>query len=134
LWKSKIKWSPRAQAYSNSTLFNFSERLTQSNWGRCVDIYAPGERIWSAWNGDNDDGSFQTGTSSAAPYVAGAAALYLELNESMTPSDIKSALQNDASVGILKSKTDGGSLLPFKVRNETPNLLLNVGIFVSVSP
>jgi subtilisin family serine protease len=107
--------------------------LSYSNWGSCVDIYAPGERIWSAWNGDNSDGSFQTGTSSASPYVAGAAALYLERNRSMTPADIKSSLRNDAFVGVINNKTEDGSFLPFRLRKETPNLLLNVGVFVSDS-
>jgi subtilisin family serine protease len=108
-----------------------SKRLSFSNWGNCVDIYAPGERIWSAWNGGNSDGSFQTGTSSASPYVAGAAALYLERNKSMTPSDIKTSLRNDAFVGVISNKTRNGSFLSVKVRKETPNLLLNVGVFVS---
>ena len=108
--------------------------MAYSNWGNCVDIYAPGERIWSAWNRDNNDGSFQTGTSSATPYVVGAAALYLERNSRMTPTDIKSALQNDASVGVLGNETEDGVLLPVAVRRDTPNLLLNVGVFVPNSP
>jgi hypothetical protein len=61
-------------------------------------------------------------------------ALYLERNQNMTPAEIKKALQNDAISGVLKNKTDGKNFLPFRLRSETPNLLLNVGVFVSDPP
>lgn len=103
--------------------------MSYSNWGRCVDLYAPGERVWSAWSGKQSAGTFQTGTSSAAPYVCGAVALYLERNATMTPNEIKNALQNDAFVGVLSNKTNSAKFLPLRLRKDTPNLLLNVGVF-----
>ena len=94
-----------------------------------MDLYAPGDAIWSAWSGTRYAGSFQTGTSSAAPYVTGAVALYLEQNANMTPAAIQRALQNDAFVGRLSNKTNTAKYLPIRLRKETPNLLLNVGVF-----
>lgn len=63
-----------------------------SNYGSDIDLIAPGVCIHSTWKG----GKYSTisGTSMAAPHVAGAAALYLANNPGATPAQVKSALQN----------------------------------------
>ncbi|HEX6372578.1 MAG TPA: S8 family peptidase [Longimicrobium sp.] len=70
-----------------------------SNWGSCVDLYAPGEGITSAWlyGGTNTI----DGTSMASPHVAGAAALYLQGNPSATPATVGSAIINSATTNRL---------------------------------
>ncbi|WP_305844081.1 S8 family peptidase [Photobacterium leiognathi] len=58
-------------------------RLLVSSWGRCVNVFAPGEEIYSAIPGDGY--ARKTGTSMAAPHVAGVAALYLQENNDLSP-------------------------------------------------
>jgi subtilisin family serine protease len=93
-----------------------SNVLSLSNWGECVDIYAPGDNIWSAWIGASDTGATSfTGTSAASPFVSGAAALYLQRDSTMTPADVKNALKEDALSGILQesAQTEASNLFSF---------------------
>lgn len=88
-----------------------------SNYGTCVDILAPGVDITSAWYESDTQTNTISGTSMAAPHVAGAAALYLHANPSATPADIETALESNASankINLHSSSESGG----------TPNLLL----------
>ncbi len=67
-------------------------RSTLSNYGNGIDLLAPGESIYST-KIDNDY-DYADGTSFAAPQVAGAVALMLSVNPTLTPNQIKSTLQN----------------------------------------
>ena len=49
-----------------------------SNYGKCVDVWAPGEDIISASRRSDSATEFRSGTSQAVPFVAGTAALYLQ--------------------------------------------------------
>ena len=90
------------------------EVLDPSSQGPCVDLFAPGAEIRSAWS----DGSyrFATGTSQAAAHVAGAVALFLEARPTATPATVANALIGTATVGALSG-----------VSSTTPNRLLHVG-------
>ncbi|MEU7298061.1 S8 family serine peptidase [Streptomyces exfoliatus] len=83
------------------------EQSDFSNFGAVVDLYAPGSDVTSAWN-DSDTGTKTiSGTSMAAPHVAGAAALYLAANTSATPADISAALTGAATADAIKNPSAG---------------------------
>ncbi len=75
-----------------------------SNYGACVDIYAPGVDILSSSNLNDSIGAVFSGTSMAAPHVAGAAALYLQRNPTWTPTQVWNAMQSDARDAIVRAK------------------------------
>lgn len=86
-----------------------------SNWGKCLDIWAPGSDIVSASHSNDTGTRSMGGTSMASPHVAGAAALYLSANPSATPAQVRSALVGAATPNKL---TD--------IKTGSPNLLLKV--------
>lgn len=76
-------------------------RSSFSNYGSCVNIFAPGSSITSAWYTSNTATNVISGTSMASPHVAGAAALYLAANPSASPSAVRSAIYNKATTNRL---------------------------------
>jgi subtilisin family serine protease len=78
-----------------------------SNYGTCLDIFAPGESITSAWNGSDDQTNVVSGTSMASPHVAGAAALYLQQNSGAAPAAVVAALTSNATSGRVRNPGAG---------------------------
>ena len=70
-----------------------------SNYGSCLDLFAPGSSVLSAWHTSATATNTISGTSMAAPHVAGAAALYLAANPAATPAQVATALVNSSSPG-----------------------------------
>lgn len=87
-----------------------------SNYGRCIEIWAPGRHIYSASHQDPEGSARMSGTSMATPYVAGAAALLLERSPSFNQAKVRNALAASALNGVL------GDLKP-----EDTNKLLFIG-------
>lgn len=72
-----------------------------SNYGTCVDIFAPGSDIESAWYRSDSDTNLQSGTSMAVPHVAGVAALILEENPEFSPDQVWQQLNTTATLNTL---------------------------------
>lgn len=70
-----------------------------SYFGPCLDLFAPGDYIPSAWFSSDTGTNILSGTSMAAPHVSGAAALLLAANRKASPADVTSALLADATPG-----------------------------------
>ncbi|MFJ9808978.1 S8 family serine peptidase [Streptomyces sp. NPDC101158] len=79
-------------------------RRSDSNYGSCTDLFAPGTAITSAGNGSDTASRVLTGTSMAAPHVAGAAALFLSTHPSATPAEVHSALIGAATTGKVRDR------------------------------
>ena len=78
-------------------------RSSSSNYGSCLDLFAPGTNITSAWYGSDSQTNTISGTSMASPHVAGVAALYLEYNPAAAPADVAYAINSNATSGVVSS-------------------------------
>jgi phosphatidylserine/phosphatidylglycerophosphate/cardiolipin synthase-like enzyme len=76
-------------------------RMPFSNHGRCLDLFAPGGIILSAYAGSDDDRTTLSGTSMASPHVAGAAALYLQHSPEASPARVALAITGGATAGVI---------------------------------
>lgn len=72
--------------------------LSYSNYGTCVDLYAPGEGVWTIWNDSPTTVTYMSGTSFAAPHAAGVAAMYLELYPNASPAEVHDAVTGNATL------------------------------------
>ncbi|HEY0141941.1 MAG TPA: S8 family peptidase [Thermoanaerobaculia bacterium] len=82
-------------------------KASWANYGSCVDIFAPGVSILSAWYTSTSATNTISGTSMATPHVAGVAALYLQGSTSASPATVHSALINNASLNKVSSAGSG---------------------------
>ena len=87
--------APAALTVAAST--EFDGQADFSNYGSCLDLYAPGTNVLSATNTSDTSTAVASGTSMATPHVAGAAALYLQAHPTATPAEVAQALVSGAS-------------------------------------
>ncbi|MFG2488772.1 S8 family peptidase [Streptomyces virginiae] len=82
----------------------FDEETDFSNWGECLDIYAPGQDITSAKLGGGSVAL--NGTSMAAPHVAGVVALYKAEHPNALPAEIHNFLSDKSTKDIIEKLSD----------------------------
>jgi subtilisin family serine protease len=90
-------------------------RASFSNFGTCLDIFAPGVAITSSWFSSTTATNTISGTSMASPHVAGVAALILAQNPTFTPQQVRDRMVADATPNVVTSPGTG-----------SPNVLLFV--------
>lgn len=93
-------------------------RASFSNWGKCLDIFAPGVDVKSADHRDKEGYKVFSGTSQATPFVAGASALLLQQFPDKSPAEIKAMLIESSTKNALDLNCDWCC--------DTPNRLLYV--------
>ena len=84
-----------------------------ANFGACVDGFAPGVGITSAWDTSDTATATLTGTSMSAPHTTGVAALYLQSNPGATPAQVRDALYAKTTKGIVGAARTGNNHLLF---------------------
>jgi subtilisin family serine protease len=108
------KYSPaRApKAYTIGATTSTDAKASYSNYGNCVDLFAPGSSITSAWYTSSTAINTISGTSMASPHVAGGAALFLEKNPSATAQQVYDAVTTNSTKNkVTSSSTTNNHLL-----------------------
>ena len=115
--ENACKQSPASQpdAITVAATDGSDTRASFSNFGTCVDVFAPGVRITSASAKSDTGTAIMSGTSMASPHVAGAAALVLGANPAFTPKAVRDALVVNATTNRVYDRAG------------SPNKLLNTG-------
>ncbi len=98
-------------------------RAGYSNYGSCLDIFAPGSGIYSAYTGASNSYANLSGTSMASPHVAGVAALILGSYPSYSPAQVRGAMLAGATANVVASVGSG-----------SPNMLLTNMFGAVVTP
>jgi subtilisin family serine protease len=100
-----------------ATMSTDSRDTRYSNFGTCLDLFAPGTSVTSAWYTSDAATATASGTSMASPHVAGVAALYLQGHPGATPAQVRDAVVTSATPGAVANAGTG-----------SPNLLLYSGL------
>lgn len=93
------------KAYTVGATTSTDAKASYSNYGDCVDIFAPGSNITSAWYTSVTAINTISGTSMASPHVAGAAALFLEKNPNASPQQVYDAITNNSTKNKVTSSS-----------------------------
>ena len=98
-------------------------RSSFSNYGPCLDLFAPGSTIRSAWHTADTASATASGTSMATPHVAGVTALYLQANPSASPSTVQGAIVTTATSNVVSDPGTGSpNRLVYSMTESTPPL------------
>jgi len=109
------KYSPArvATAMTIGATDSTDRKASWSNYGSCVDWFAPGVSILSAWSTSNTATNTISGTSMATPHTAGVAAQYLQSNSGASPAIVRDALYANTTKGVVTSSSTANNHLLF---------------------
>ena len=102
-----------AQAMTIGATDKTDTKAKWSNYGTCVDWFAPGVGITSAWYTSSTATNTISGTSMASPHTAGVAALYLQSHPGASPQTVRDALFNNATPNAVKNSATTNNRLLF---------------------
>jgi len=102
-----------AAAMTISATDRTDTKASWANYGSCVDWFAPGVSITSAWYSSDTATNTISGTSMATPHTAGVAAQYLQTHTTASPATVRSALFNLTTKSIVKSSNTTNNHLLF---------------------
>ncbi len=97
--------APSAITVGSTT--NTDARSSFSNFGSCVDVFAPGSNITSAWYTSTSATNTISGTSMASPHTAGVAALYLQGSPTASAATVANAITASATTGKVTGAGNG---------------------------
>ena len=111
--KDACKQSPASQpdAITVAASDNNDTRASFSNYGACVDLFAPGVRIKSLSSKSDTGTATMSGTSMASPHVAGAAALVLGAFPNYTPKQVRDEMVAKGTANVIADRKASANLL-----------------------
>jgi subtilisin family serine protease len=89
------------KAITVGATYTEDQKASYSNWGSCLDVWAPGTAITSVSYANDLDSRVMSGTSMASPHVAGVAALYLAANPGASPATVAQNIVDTSTSGIV---------------------------------
>lgn len=118
--RDACKYSPArvTEAITVGATTSTDYKASYSNYGTCLDLFAPGSSITSSYYTSPTATAVMSGTSMAAPHVTGVAALYLQAHPGSTPLQVRNAMVENATPGLVINEGRGSpdlllySLLP----------------------
>jgi aqualysin 1 len=115
---------------------NTDARQSVANYGSCVDLFGPGEGIWSANYTSNTAITNKSGTSMAAAHVSGLAALFLQTHTQADPEKVRQAIYDELTVGVITNALSArnhlifspGSWSPAPPTNQAPEAFISAPV------
>ncbi|MFO7540691.1 MAG: S8 family peptidase [Chloroflexota bacterium] len=107
-------------AYTVGATTTTDSKTSWSNYGNCVDIFAPGAGITAAWHTSDSATNTISGTSMASPHVAGVAALVLEMTPTASPQAVYDALSANSTKNIVTNSSTANNHLLYSLFGTAP--------------